>query len=136
MPYRELSHTADWAIHVSAPDLPSLFCEAAQGMYVLMSLELAAEPKTSLALTLTADDAEALLVSFLSELLYLAEQKHLGVARCQVQIHRSDDALQLEAQLETAPIARAQLRIKAVTYHHLAIRATEKGWETVLVFDV
>jgi RNA-splicing ligase RtcB len=34
-PYRELEHTADWALQVWSPTLEGLFTEAAKGMYTL-----------------------------------------------------------------------------------------------------
>jgi SHS2 domain-containing protein len=42
----------------------------------------------------------------------------------------------LLAQVESAPIASLAKEIKAVTYHNLAIRQTERGLQANIVFDV
>ena len=87
----ELEHTADWKLLVWAPDLPTLFAEAALGMSRLSGIRIASKPRQERKIHLDAGDDESLLVSFLSELLYWGEED--GVAfdefdlRSEVQIH-------------------------------------------------
>ena len=76
--YLEISHTADWALKVWALDLPGLFEQAAHGMYALLQIQLQPGGHYSCPVDLDAEDAEGLLVSFLSELLYLTDQEGLG----------------------------------------------------------
>jgi SHS2 domain-containing protein len=130
--FREREHTADWELEVWAPELPSLFEQAARGMYALMGSILAAAPRQERDLALEASDRESLLVSFLAELLYLGEVDGLGFDRFVLAV--SEQALR--AHLSGAPLASQTKEIKAVTYHNLAIRATERGFEANIVFDV
>ena len=130
--YLELAHTADWALKVWAPDLAGMFAQAAQGMYALMGVTLGDAPCTDRRVEVSGQDAEVLLVSFLEELLYLAEMQQEGFSRFDVRI----GAGQLTADLCGAPIREQEKQIKAVTYHGLQIKQTPQGLETVIVFDV
>ncbi len=141
MGYREVPHTADWALHVWAPDLPGLFLEAAQGMYALSGAqpgEAAATHEasgTARRLEIQGADAESLLVAFLSELLYAQEQENLLLEVSDLQI-LPGDPWRLIAMAKPRPVLRLVKAIKAVTFHNLAIRQTEQGYETEIVFDV
>jgi len=130
--YLEISHTADWALKVWAPDLPGLFEQAAHGMYALLQIKLQPGGRYECPVDLEAEDAEGLLVSFLSELLYLTEQEGLGFDAFTLVIEGSH----LSGCMNGAPVESQRKEIKAVTYHNLAILKTEQGVETTIVFDV
>jgi SHS2 domain-containing protein len=130
--YCEREHTADWALEVWAPDLAGLLEQAARGMYALAGARLTTGERQSRQLTLAAADAESLLVKFLGELLYLGEAEGLGFEAFRLTL----DGLRLQADLSGAPLAALSKEIKAVTYHNLAVRQTERGLEACIVFDV
>jgi SHS2 domain-containing protein len=130
--YQEIEHTADWALRVWAPDLPTLFAQAAKGMYALMDTALCPEPRSRRSFELQADDEESLLVSFLNELLYFGELEDLGFDRFEVRINRQN----LRAEVEGAPFEARKKEIKAVTYHNLAIRKNDESYVVEIVFDV
>lgn len=130
--FREIEHTADWELEVWAPDLPALLEQAARGMYSLMSTQMAAGPRRSRRLVLDAPDREGLLVTFLEELRYLGEVEGVAFDSFDLQ----SDGLKLKAHLEGRPIASQSKEIKAVTYHNLAVRQTDRGLEANVVFDV
>ena len=132
MPYEEIQHTADWALRVWAADLPGLFTEAARGMNALTGVQLAKGPRLKRTFTSTAPDVENLLVSFLSELVYLAEQERLAFDTFEVV---AEDQ-RLKVGMEGAAIVSMNKAIKAVTFHNLQIRQTERGYEAEIVFDV
>ena len=132
-PYREIDHTADWALDVWAPSLEALFVEAARGMYALAGAALGEGPRTRRAISLAAGDAESLLVAWLQELLYFTESEGLAFDEFRVD-HLSAERLEAEAAGAAAP--HLEKVIKAVTYHNLAIRATEAGYAVTIVFDV
>jgi len=133
--FREIAHTADWELHVWAPDLPALLEQAARGMYALAGAKLHPAPRRTLGFTLRAADAETLLVKFLSELLFLGEEKRLAFDAFALRID-SSETLSLHAEVGGAPLAALGKEIKAVTYHNLVIRQTEGGLEVRIVFDV
>ncbi len=135
MPYREVDHTADWALHVWAPTLAELFVDAARGMYALTGA-LVVNPGAAARRTVEvrADhDDEALLVSWLQELLYLTESESLIFDDFHIETLTPDH---LRATVVGTPGSRPEKVIKAVTYHALSLRPTEAGYAVTIVFDV
>ena len=132
MPFEEVRHTADWSLQVWAKDLPELFAESARGMTALSGTRLSPGQKINRTIELVAADPESLLVSFLSELVYLGEQEHLSFDDFKILI----DGNRLVAEIAGASILSMDKAIKAVTYHYLQIRQTVKGYEVEIVFDV
>lgn len=128
----ELEHTADWSLRVWAPDLPGLLREAARGMYTLMEIESPGGQPVSRELELDALDAESLLVTFLSELLYDCEQNHAAYDEMQIEASLTH----LQAKLSGAHFKQVRKEIKAVTYHKLAVTSSNGRLEVTIVFDV
>jgi SHS2 domain-containing protein len=134
--FRELPHTADWALQVWAPDLAGLFVEAARGMNALTSAAPGRSPTTTRTFEATASDPESLLVAFLSELVYAAESQRLLFAGFEVQLSEAAHGWSLRVEMQGAPLVSASKTIKAVTYHNLHVRKTRRGFEVEIVFDV
>lgn len=134
--FQEVPHTADWAVRVWAPDLAGLLVASAEAMNTLAGLTLAPGPRFSRTFEFQSPDAETLLVTFLSELLYLAEHENVGFDQFDVETAQHTGLYGLRASLEGAQITEMAKPIKAVTYHNLEIRATEDGLEVEVVFDV
>ncbi len=132
MPYEELPHTADWCLRVWAADLAGLFTESAIGMNALAGVRLAEGPRARRTFETIAPDPESLLVTFLSELVYVAEQERLAFDRFEAKVKSQV----LKVEMEGAPIISIDKAIKAVTYHNLQIRQTGRGYEVEIVFDV
>ena len=130
--FTEIQHTADWALKVWAPGLPLLFAQAAKGMYWLMDATLADGPRLLRTVEVEGADAESLLVSFLSELLYINEAEGLGFDQFEVAFEETH----LRAVLHGAPVAMQKKEIKAVTYHNLVIRRDGETYTVTIVFDV
>ncbi len=136
MSYREIEHTADWALEVTAPEEAALLAEAARGMYALAGTRLASAPRLSRRLELSAPDLEGLLVRFLEELLYLGESEGAAYDTFSLRVEPDEDEWHLHADLGGAPIESMNKEIKAVTWHNLRVRRSPRGLHTVLVFDV
>jgi len=130
--FREKAHTADWELEVWAPDLPALFEQAARGMYAQAGMRLETTPRQTRRFSLTAIDAESLLVRFLEELLYLQSME--GLAFDDFNLHIKAHTLQ--AELAGAHVSKVDKEIKAVTYHHLKIQQGQRGLAVRIVFDV
>jgi SHS2 domain-containing protein len=130
--FEELQHTADWALHVWADNLPSLFAEAACGMNSLAGVKLADGPRTSRTFEIKGADTESLLIAFLSELIYAQEHESLGFDQFDIRI-RGKKAI---VNVKGASLMSLTKAIKAATYHNLKIEKTERGYEVVIVFDV
>ncbi len=130
--FREIEHTADWAIEVWAPDLAGLLEQAARGMYALLRLRWQPGPRRSHTIALAAPDPETLLVDFLDELLFILETQ--GVAFDTFALQAT--STRVHGTLHGRPIAGMEKEIKAVTYYNLRVERTATGWRAVVTFDV
>lgn len=132
MGFEEIQHTADWAMRVWARDVPSLFAEAAKGLNALAHVEPARGPEVKRTFECEAPDEESLLVAFLTELVYYQEQENLGFHEFDVKVANG----KLNVEMRGAPIQSIGKAVKAVTYHNLKIRKTNRGYEAEIVLDV
>lgn len=130
--FREIEHTADWALRIWAPDLAGLLQVAAQGMYSLMRAVPAAAPRVQRTFTLPPAPPEDTLVDFLSELLFLHETE--GLIGDRFEFQATDEGWLVT--MEGAPARESAKEIKAVTYHNLEVRHTGCNLEATIVFDV
>jgi SHS2 domain-containing protein len=132
MGFEEIPHTADWSLRIWADDLPGLLAESARGMNWLSGVELAEGPRVVRKYETEEPDGESLLVAFLTELVYYAEQENLGFDDFDIQIKDG----RLKVEMGGAPLKSLSKAIKAVTWHNLKIIETAKGLEVEIVFDV
>ena len=132
--YEIVDHTADWALRIQGNDFTTLLMNAALGMSSLLVGELYSVPlAVQRELELEAFDAETLLVDWLSELAYFAEDEQLVFREFRM---RDVTPNHLAAQIRGGRAPELQKHIKAVTYHDLAIEKTESGLTVTIVFDV
>ena len=135
--FEEIPHTADWAMRVWASDLSSLFEEAAQGMNTLAGIKLIGDAKASKHFETEAPDAESLLVTFLSELIYFQEQQNIAFSKFDIRVFDApNNEYRISTDMEGAPIQSIDKAIKAATYHNLKIQKTARGLEVEIVLDV
>jgi len=130
--FREIEHTADWELHIWAPDMVTILKMAAQGMYELSHTHLSDAPRVERSITIPFSDRETLLVDFLSELLFYGEDEDLAFDDIKLDFNGTE----LKAQISGAKIELQAKEIKAVTYHRMAVRETGSGLEVNIVFDV
>lgn len=130
--FREIEHTADWELHIWAPDMAALFEQAAVGMYKLSGTVLASGARVTHPLNISASDHESLLVSFLSELLYFGEAEGVGFDEYLFQISERT----LSGEIRGTTISTQEKEIKAVTFHQMEILTTSLGLAVNIVFDV
>jgi SHS2 domain-containing protein len=136
MGFEEISHTADWSVRVWADDLAGLVAESARALYALAGAVPGPGPRVTRNFQMEAQDRESLLVTFLSELVYLMESENLGFDRVDPTIAVVGGRVELNAEMEGAPLDSLDKAIKAVTWHNLKILPTPRGLETEIVFDV
>lgn len=131
--FEEVDHTADWAYRVWGRDMRELFVEAAVALYAIAGVALTDADPVIRTVQLNGVDYESLLVAWLNELLYLNESEGLGFRQFDIQ---QLDAHHLQAQITGAPVQQWTKFIKAMTYHNLAIKPSDRGLEATLVMDV
>jgi len=139
-PFEILEHTADVGLRAFGETLPELFANAAQGMIaVAFEGEDAAQesrPEKCRKLAARGEDREALLINFLSEILYALDTEGWRFAEFRVQTIESN-AIEAEgwgSREERSEHSR--VAVKAVTYHQVSVTQTGKGWEAVVYFDI
>ncbi len=136
---RELDHTADVGIIVTASEPAELFRRAALGMARLMRETAGPEearPVRSVerAVELQSDSLDLLLVSWLSELLYLDEVEGF-VFEDATLAELGDEGLRAAVFGRIEPdVPHRQL--KGVTYHGLRLERVVDGWQARVIFDI
>jgi protein archease len=130
-----LEHTADVGVRAEGESLGEVFEQAALGLADIMGI-YAPDAGDTEDIEVEARDVGALLVDWLSEILWL---------------HDSRDALlggvEIVGVTETSANGRVTLvpragedvegtQVKAITYHQLAVKQTESGWRAQVFVDV
>jgi SHS2 domain-containing protein len=132
---QELAHPAEIGLRIVAESAAALYACMAVAMFDLTGAS--ARPNTGYArrvVSIEAPDPEALLVDWLSELLYLYETTgdvfpYIEVLDCQ--------PTRLVATIGGAPLATVPaMHIKAVTYHDLMVRQQGDVWVAQVFFDI
>lgn len=132
--FEVIDHTADWALRVVGDSLNDLFIQAARGMNSLLVERPQLVPlQIRKQLKIESFDKETLLVDWLSELAYWAEDELLIFPKIELNIINETV---LNAVLYGGQVKNLQKHIKAVTYHDMEIRNTEMGFDVTVVFDV
>jgi len=144
-PYKEIDHTADIGLCITAGDLNSLFLDAAAGMLSLVFGErLPCEEHTSVGggarnfedvkIDINASSLEGLLVKWLEELLYLIEVRHVRPEVMDLKVSKDS----LSSSVRVAPIGKIPVRcyIKGVTYHGLEVKEEDGVFSARVVFDI
>jgi len=134
--YRELDHTADWELKLWARQPDGLLVQAAAGMYSMCGVERSSEVKATERFEVGGSDEEALLVGFLSDLLYLLQTKHLAFDRFNFQRKGTEPPCRLSVLAVGSPVAGIEKEIKAVTWHNISVEESEERTTARVTFDV
>jgi protein archease len=135
--YETFEHTADLGLRVRAPDLDTLFAEAAQALFSAVVVDLdAIEPRQRFEVNLPPDEPVYLLFDWLKELLFRFDTEHELLAKFDVRV--GADGLHGVAWGEPLDPARHRLEheVKAITYHGLKVEQTADGWLAEVIVDI
>ena len=130
-------HTADLGLRATAPDLASLFAEAAACLLAAMVEDPAGVRALQEArIELAGADREFLLFDWLNELLLRFETERMLFAAFDVQV--SDAGLSATARGEPFDPARHVLarEVKAITYHELKVIEDGGCWLAEVIVDI
>jgi SHS2 domain-containing protein len=129
-------HTADLGVCAHAPSLPELVRVAGQGLYgVIGELVPEGEPRAE-RFEFIGGDLSMLLRDYLAELLLIFERDHRMMTDVTVQTFEPGS---LRAAGESRPVSPQSFfdrEVKAVTYHGLKLRETERGYEVEYIVDI
>ncbi len=137
MMYERFEHTADIGLRIKAPDLNTLFAEAARALFSVIVANLDdVRPVLSLAFAVEGQKYDDLLLDWLAELLAAFDARHVVLAEFDVRI----DGAGLKATARGEPLdpSRHKLEeeVKAVTYHRLKVEKQADGWLAEVLVDV
>ena len=130
-------HTADLGLRARAPDLNTLFAEAAACLFSAV-LDNVGEirPNQQVEIAVPGTDREFLLYDWLRDLLREADERGMVFGRFAVTV--TDTGLTGTAWGEPLDRDRHQLsrEVKAITYHELKVEQTADGWLAEVIIDI
>jgi len=134
---REIHHTADLGVKVTTRDLISLFSAAGQALYAFIAdpskIEICEERNVSV----RADGTEALLHSWLCELLAHFNLTSFIGKRCEIaEITKERVVGILKGEKLDLNRHRFHTEIKGVTYHGFKVWRESGLWHARVIFDV
>ncbi len=135
--YETFEHTADLGLRIRATDLPTVYADAARGLFSLIVVRLdAVAERETVTVELSASDPETLLFDWLNELLYIYETRHLVFNRFEIRL--LGPTLLATAHGEPLDAARHGLdhEVKAITYHGLKLIREPQGWLAEVIVDI
>jgi SHS2 domain-containing protein len=137
MPWETFEHEADVGLLVRGRDGPELFAEAGRALFDLVCDLSAVEERKTWSLAGEAESTETLLVDWLNDLVYLFEGERAVCGRFEFTSWAAT-AYRAEALGEPVDPVRHAPRdlVKAATYHGLAVRQNEGGFEATVILDV
>ncbi len=136
--YEQFEHTADLGLRVTAPDLDSLFREAAEGLFaIIVEPAPAAGPSERLEFELTGERLDWLLFDWLNELLFVFESRRLVLDGFEVRLGERGLAASAQARPFAPGRQPALHEVKAITYHGLKVQpAADGGWLAEVIVDI
>ncbi len=135
-PYFEvLEHTADVGIRAVGPTLEETFEQATLGMLDIAGISGPRGTGGTLRILVEAGDLGALLVEWLSEILYLHDSRTASIADVELESVGPGSAM---GTVALGPLDQESegTQVKAVTYHRLRVERTQSGWEAELYLDI
>lgn len=133
--YEILEHTADLKIRVFGKNKEEIFSNALLAMAESMKPEIDfSMPTQKKTIKIKSPDLEALLVDFLSEVLYLTQTNKRAYK--EIKFKKFSDT-ELKAEISGKKVERFGEDIKAVTHHNLEIKQNlDSTWEATVLFDI
>ena len=135
--FREIEHTADLAIEVTAPHLADLFATAGEGLFALIADPESIAPQDEISVSASGDGAEELLHAWLRELLAQFNLNGFVGSRCEIS-RITNDSVTGTIKGERLDLKRHRFytEIKGVTYHDFKVWEENGSWHARIIFDV
>jgi SHS2 domain-containing protein len=135
--YEIFEHTADLGLRIRATSLPSLFADAATGLFSMVVDDLSTvQPAVERQISLQGNDLTYLLFDWLNELLYLSDTEHLVCSQFAVQIDADGLSAVIRGEPMDADRHHVTHEVKAITYHELKVERVGDGWLAEVIVDI
>ena len=135
--YEFFEHTADVGLRATGRTLDELFANAARGLVELLAEDSRIEPGETRTVELSAPSVEALLCTWLTELLVWFGQDHFlpcGYAFDTLTQTNLRASVQGERFNSSRHVYGTE--VKGVTRHQLQVTHQDDHWEAQVIFDV
>ena len=135
--YREFEHTADIGVEIYGKTLEEIFSNAGYALFDTLVDITTILPTVQRAIHVTGNDAEALLMNWLRELLFLSSVYGEVYAEFVIQTLQPN-VIHAVIKGEVLDLERHHFKteLKAITYHHFALVQKNGRWEARVIFDV
>ena len=138
--WEHYEHTADIGVRGYGSMLEEAFEAVALGLFDVMVDVRKVEPRECREVEVEEEDLEALLYSFLEELLVLHDTEGLVFGDVKVKIEKTDKGYRLKAKACGEPLSEKhepKEEVKAITYHDMRIEKLPDGrWMAQFVPDI
>jgi SHS2 domain-containing protein len=135
--FEVLDHTADIGLIVYGEDLKTLFENAGEAFFHLITDLKKVRRRVEKRIEVKGEDLERLMVDWLSELLYLHDVENLLFKGFKVE---SVGEGGLKARVKGEPFQEGvhviKTGVKAVTYHQIEVRKENGRWKAQIIFDL
>jgi SHS2 domain-containing protein len=132
-----LDHTADIGLIVYGEDLKTLFENAGEAFFHLITDLRKVRRRVEKRIEIHGEALERLMVEWLSELLYLHDVENLLFKGFKID---SVGEGGLKARVKGEPFQEGvhviKTEVKAVTYHQIEVRKENRGWRAQIIFDL
>jgi SHS2 domain-containing protein len=135
--FEVLDHTADIGIIVYGKDLKTLFENAGEAFFHLITDMKRVRRRVRRRVEIGKEGLERLMVDWLSELLYLHDVENLLFKAFKVESVGENGLKAIvkgEPFQEGVHVIKAEL--KAVTYHRIEVRKENGNWRAQIIFDL
>lgn len=132
-----IDHTGDTGLDIHAGSLEDIFKFAALGMFEIIAPENDFSPERKMNISVQGANSEELLVNWLSELNFLLQAEGFALAKIESLEFKKNMLKAVVSGEEFDPERHSiEVEIKAVTYHMLEVKKTQKGWTARVIFDI
>jgi SHS2 domain-containing protein len=132
-----LDHTADIGLIVYGEDLKTLFENAGEAFFHLITDLRKVRRRVERRIEIRGEALERLMVDWLSELLYLHDVENLLFKGFRIESVGEEG---LRARVKGEPFQEGvhviKTEVKAVTYHQIEVRKENRGWRAQIIFDL
>lgn len=135
--YELFDHTADMGVRVRAETREDLVVASVDGFYATIGELVAGGEESAFGFQRRGDDDATLLRDFLNELLILFERDKRRTVRIDgVRFSRRELVVAATVAALDPDRSEYHREVKAITYHELAIRTVEGGYEATFIVDI
>lgn len=133
IPFKILPHTADVRLQIFGETPQEVFQNALLGIREVLKPIISQEKSQRRRIEIESLDASALLVDFLSEILYLVQTEKEIYEK--IELEKLTER-ELKGWIEGKKIESFGEDIKGVTYHEAYFQKKDGKWEAMVIFDI